>query len=537
MMLRALQLSCAVAATAVCGTLSAADPPPGDSGKSVSAWIGSVAKLPAEDKNAIGRDLVIDGPGKATRVRVVAIVDGKSVEERRNATLDSLIRAADKDGNGKLNGEEFGATLKEEFERKLGGRLPPGADSESFLSGYQETDEVSIDELRSQLNLDLGPLLEVVVQPQPLVDRLELFAALDADGDSFVAAAELAESERLFAKYDADGDGTLNQPELAPTEPLQPTPIRSGARFPPGRFPFHWEDPFVGAEVDAVVEIKLIGRAFGRPKVTVAEKSDGLAVTAEARKASFDLAGIGLDLDASPARITSEDVKRFYLLQLRQRDADKNGYLSEAEFAGLGLPGLDYRAADVDGDGMLFPKELSERLDALIARESSRVRVEATFERQPLFTKLDTDGDGRLSRREMRDAGKVLASADVDGDGRIGLAEFGGRYRLSFGVPNPLDGANPRMVADIEAMTRTPSPRATGGPAWFSAMDRNADGDLTRREFLGKADLFAKFDADGDGLLSPEESVAAEGGESRDESPESREETQDSGGEGERLES
>ncbi|HEX6984224.1 MAG TPA: hypothetical protein VF170_02555 [Planctomycetaceae bacterium] len=459
------------------------------------------------DGPTAGRDLVIDAAGTPIRVRVVVTIDSKPVEERRQALLASIIAAANANGDNRINRLEWQTALA------LVGLSPVGTgDFEGATPEY----------LTRFLEDRLGSLVEIVVQPQPLVDRLELFAALDADRDGFVTPAELADAERLLARYDADGDGTLNPPELAPTEPLQPSPVRSGEDFPPGRFPFRWERS--AGKPDAVVEIKLIGRAFGRPKVEVSggavsgEKTDDhgtthhspLTITAEPRKASLDVAGVALDLDATPARITSEDVKRFYLIQLRQRDADKNGYLSEEEFLGLGLPGLGFASADANGDGMLFPDELRSRLDALIARETSRVRVEATYERQPLFTKLDLDGDGRLSRRELRGARDALASVDADGDGRIGLAEFGGRYRLAFGVPNLLDGATPRMLAEFEAMPRGPSPRAADGPAWFAAMDRNADGDLVRREFLGTAESFAALDADADGLLSPEEARAAD---------------------------
>jgi hypothetical protein len=41
-------------------------------------------------------------------------------------------------------------------------------------------------------------------------------------------------------------------------------------------------------------------------------------------------------------------------------------------------------------------------------------------------------------------------------------------------------------------------------------MDRNRDGDVSRREFLGTDEEFRKIDTDGDGLISLQEAIAAE---------------------------
>jgi hypothetical protein len=50
---------------------------------------------------------------------------------------------------------------------------------------------------------------------------------------------------------------------------------------------------------------------------------------------------------------------------------------------------------------------------------------------------------------------------------------------------------------------------SSSGPVWFRKMDRNRDGDVTPREFLGSLDRFNELDADSDGLLSGEEALAA----------------------------
>ena len=52
------------------------------------------------------------------------------------------------------------------------------------------------------------------------------------------------------------------------------------------------------------------------------------------------------------------------------------------------------------------------------------------------------------------------------------------------------------------------APNRQRGPAWFYKMDRNGDGDISPREFLGTEEEFRAIDTDGDGLISLEEAIA-----------------------------
>ena len=47
------------------------------------------------------------------------------------------------------------------------------------------------------------------------------------------------------------------------------------------------------------------------------------------------------------------------------------------------------------------------------------------------------------------------------------------------------------------------------GPEWYQRMDRNGDGDVSRREFLSSRADFQRLDADADGLIDLSEAEKA----------------------------
>jgi Ca2+-binding EF-hand superfamily protein len=105
------------------------------------------------------------------------------------------------------------------------------------------------------------------------------------------------------------------------------------------------------------------------------------------------------------------------------------------------------------------------------------------------FDRLDTDHDGQLSVAELRQAKAILTGAAINDTG-VSLILVPGL-------------AAPPAVPFIRTFTRE------AGPAWFRAMDRNGDGYVSPREFLGTPEQFRKIDTNGDGLISPEEAAAA----------------------------
>jgi Ca2+-binding EF-hand superfamily protein len=208
----------------------------------------------------------------------------------------------------------------------------------------------------------------------------------------------------------------------------------------------------------------------------------------------------------------------YYQSQFKAADKDNNGYLDMQEAQQSPVFRDLFKLMDRNGDGKLFEKEMLDYLDEVDKFQKLAAggcaALALSEQSRGLFDLLDTDGDGRLSVREMRNAVRLIEQLDHDGDGQISRREIPRNYQITLnrGPANPSSFAN--MVGTpfgfVTDMSGPPPPRPQRGPLWFRKMDRNRDGDVSRREFLGTDEEFRRIDTDGDGLLSVEEAERAD---------------------------
>jgi Ca2+-binding EF-hand superfamily protein len=153
-----------------------------------------------------------------------------------------------------------------------------------------------------------------------------------------------------------------------------------------------------------------------------------------------------------------------------------------------------FATTDRDGDGRLTQSELDDWIGLREQIARGLVLLTLLDQGTGLFERLDADRDGALSARELRDAPKRIGDTGTP----------------DLGAPPPARGLPPRRFnATLSSGHPLPAtaraPRA--GPPWFLAMDRNGDGDVSRREFVGPVAAFATLDSDGDGLIGPDEAA------------------------------
>jgi Ca2+-binding EF-hand superfamily protein len=453
------------------------------------------AEPPADDRLDI---VCMSGP----RPVLLQAVVRPGMSARWASYLRELYAFLDRDGDGKLSEAEFrrAPSPAQVLEMRAAGLYPrlgePGAD---FAAADSNRDgSVSFEEMAAYYrDGGVGPV-QVIVQPassKGAALSAELFRCLDRDGDGRLSRDELRRAAESLRHLDTNDDEWLTTEEILPSPPPEPTAA-------PAPLPFFVLTP--GAD----------SRALAAALEKRYSKSTGM--TAEELLKSKPAATCVVTLTTTDSVFrakTTDAILAFHTVPTQPALADGLRSLYRQQFqaaARVGDPRVWRKLerfnalatlepfADRDGDGVLTEAELNRSLDLHALSLRSYGTLTISGRRASLFDLLDTDGDGRLSLRELFLADRVL-TWDRDGDGALSPDELPFSFDLAFSEGPP----------DRRGPVASPTAPRPAVPEWFRLMDRNGDGYISRREFVGTLEEFRKLDVDGDGLISPEEAAVA----------------------------
>ena len=436
------------------------------------------------------------GGERKQKIRIDVELDGRPLASVWDETFHKLFADLDRDGDGFLSREEARRAPSALRVRQLSWGLffaAPAAPSWEELDRRPADGKVSFEELVDYYHRHGVGGVQVAVGRPPATDALTdaLLRRLDRDGDGGVSKAEWQSAAESLHALDLNDDELISGDELVPglaypgafgatlLTPLSPDHAPSSLldSFPFRRLPGGGEAP------DHALVVRLGRRPGGA--------------------ALLDLGRALCDVRPGDSRLTADFASA--RVSARQRfaeaDADGDGRLSraEAERSSFAPPHDLFDIADRDGDGYVSAQEWSAYLDLEGRLVEGQVLLTILDHGRGLFEFLDADRDGVLSVRELRSAWSRLEAAGCLRDGALDRSRLPRQLRCVVSRGRPRGG-------------RTPQRR---GPDWFRAMDRNGDGDVLRREFLGTDEEFRRLDADGDGLISAEEAERADRSERR----------------------
>lgn len=141
-----------------------------------------------------------------------------------------------------------------------------------------------------------------------------------------------------------------------------------------------------------------------------------------------------------------------------------------------------------------------------------------------LMQRYDENKNGVLEKEEWSKMRGEWAPADTDGDGKISkeelsrrLAEMNGAKPSSGGQSRP-ESPSSGSASPVSAKSyrfRSPYDRLPDGlPSWFRDRDKDRDGQVLMAEFADRWTEetyreFAKYDRNGDGIITPQECLKA----------------------------
>ena len=514
----------------------------------VSSSVFGQSKSAAPDNStSVSWNLLFIGPEQAVPISVTVTADEGPLVKRRTLA-GMLLTRFDSDKDGNLSATE--AALLPIGAKASG----PGLGEQWKLLDRSPADgSLSVEELVTFVNEQLGPAFQMSTRPPRLAQSVQLVERLDQDHDATISATELLSGISRLRQSDLDDDESVSVGELQPfprqqglqrpmnaeaiQAPIIPvdrdedvrvaverilsthgrdgngksvvlarilTPDRKPEVFDAdndGRLNAAELTTWLQAKHAVITVVATLGK--GRPSsVQIQQRTDSQIGT----KVSTTVGGAAVDVTAINNKFEQADSTKLYRIRFLTSDRDKNGYLDETEYASIQLPAA-FKDVDANGDGMLYREEMTPFLEFDAIAIQAHIEMMVGDEGKTLFELLDGNIDRRLTMREIREGFDRLKAVDRNHDQRVAQSELESRYRLTFSF-----GRNQTFTPNANPMNMPLTPRLrsqANGPVWYRRMDRNLDGDITWREFLGSREQFDQLDANSDEMIDVTEASAS----------------------------
>lgn len=411
-------------------------------------------------------------------------VDGQPFQMRRERRIDQLLKELSEPVPAPMPAAPTDNPAANTVRADAAESPPKPATDNSFPARLRRyvgaTNRVpSRDEVRWLLtNWANGPTLLWLDENYQRVraNASPLFTIVDRDEDGVLSPAEIAAAADNLWKYDANQDEVLSLAEISKGAERTPAYSNGKAVVP----------PVIPLEQMTVAStFRLLCENFNSPLPQFDRNGDGAVSDAELA----ELRGAPADLLIRVAFDTQESGRS----RLDVVANDRTPEIAEAAVRESSLTLLSGRTL------LEFSAVQSGNMP-----DTDQISLGAVRDGYPLLPELDANEDGRLTVRELRDVSERLAKFDRDRDGSVARAELFPTLRVSFGL-GPIVH---RQLASVRSVHPPISTPPVEPPEWFSRMDRNQDGDLSPREFLGGKEQFVLMDEDKDGLISIAEAQA-----------------------------
>jgi len=191
--------------------------------------------------------------------------------------------------------------------------------------------------------------------------------------------------------------------------------------------------------------------------------------------------------------------------------------------------GVGMRAGQGGGHGPGHGEHLKNMFENHDANNDGKISKDEFPGPDQLFDRLDANGDGAITQEEAQQVGMgrggrggpmmdpaqrwqhMVEHMDADKDGKISKDEYPGRDEAFARIDANGDGFLTEDEAAQIGRGQGLGPQMDPAQRWqhmLERMDADKDGKISKDEFPGRDEMFARIDANGDGFITEDEAAA-----------------------------